>query len=292
MASPSETVLITGHSGFTGQVLAPLIAAGGRRAVPLADAAGRTIDLRDGEAVAAAIERIRPDVVVHLAGITTNLHPDVPEIYAVNVVGTANLLAALAKTAPRLVIVASSATVYAPPSGDAPLGEDWPVRPAHHYGASKAAVELLAGRYGAIVPILITRPFNYTGPGQTGDFVVAKLVRHFKERAAEIRLGNLDLHRDFSDVSVVAEIYARLVAQGKPGETLNIATGRALHLADIPALLTELTGHRPAIVRDPRFVRAGEPARIVGDVTRLEAAIGPLPEKPFAETLRAMLAAP
>jgi nucleoside-diphosphate-sugar epimerase len=115
-------------------------------------------------------------------------------------------------------------------------------------------------------------------------------VRHYRERAAEIRLGNLDLHRDFSDVSVVAEVYARLVAHGRPGAVLNIATGRALHLKSIPPLLNEITGHAPALVTDPRFVRAGEPAVICGDISRLTAAIGPLPQKEFAQTLREMLA--
>jgi nucleoside-diphosphate-sugar epimerase len=205
MAPHSEIVLLTGADGFTGRHLATRLRAEGMRVFGAtrhpSDAEDVKMDLSDGASVAAAVAEVSPDVVVHLAGIATALHANVAEIYAVNTVGTANLLSALAASPklPRRVIIASSATVYAPPSDDTPITEDHPRRPAHHYGASKLAVEEIARLYSQKLPVIVTRPFNYTGVGQTGDFIVRKIIRHFQEGAAEIRLGELQLERDFSD---------------------------------------------------------------------------------------------
>ena len=195
MAPHSEIVLLTGADGFTGRHLATRLRAEGMRVFGAtrhpSDAEEVQMDLSDGASVAAAVAKVSPDVVVHLAGITTALHANAAEIYAVNTVGTANLLSALAASPklPRRVIIASSATVYAPPSDDTPITEDHPRRPAHHYGASKLAVEEIARLYSQKLPVIVTRPFNYTGVVQTGDFIVRKIIRHFQEGAAEIRLG-------------------------------------------------------------------------------------------------------
>lgn len=296
MASPSEIVLLTGAAGFTGRRLAARLVADGKQVIGITrEPAGPgqvQADLADASSIAAAVTAVAPDVVVHLAGITTALHGDVPEIYAVNVVGTANLLAALAAAPkpPRLVIVASSATVYAPPMSDAPIGEDHPRVPAHHYGASKLAVEEVARIYGRSLPVIVARPFNYTGPGQTGEFVVAKMVRHFKEGAPEIRLGTLELDRDFSDLDDIVEIYARLIATAAPGAVVNLCSGGTVHLADIVPMLSKITGRRMSVLRDPRFVRGGEPMVIRGSTARLDAMIGAFPRTPFRVTLEKMMA--
>jgi nucleoside-diphosphate-sugar epimerase len=295
MASHSEVVLLTGADGFTGRYLAARLRAEGMRvtgltrSVPGADEVQG--ELSDGASVAAAVAKVAPDIVIHLAGITTAVHPNVPEIYAVNTLGTANLLAALAAgpKLPRRVIIASSATVYAPPSGDAPITEDHPRRPAHHYGASKLAVEEIARLYANKLPIIVTRPFNYTGLGQTGDFVVRKMVRHFQEGAQEIRLGELQLERDFSDVDDIVEAYVRLTKVSTDYTVVNLCSGSAVHLADIVPMLVEITGQPMTVIRDERFVRGGEPRVIRGSTERLHGLIGAFPRRPFRTTLEKMV---
>jgi nucleoside-diphosphate-sugar epimerase len=295
MATPSEVVLLTGAAGFTGRHLAARLRAEGMRvfgltrSIPAADEV--QAELSDGGAVAAAVAKVAPDIVIHLAGITTWLHSDVPEIYAVNTLGTANLLAALAASPklPRLVIIASSATVYAPPSSDTPITEDHRREPAHHYGASKLAVEEIARLYSQKLPIIVTRPFNYTGVGQTGDFVVRKMVRHFQEGAREIRLGELQLERDFSDVEDVVEAYVRLIRVATEYAVVNLCSGNVVHLADIVPMLIELTGQPMTVVRDERFVRAGEPRVIRGSTERLHAMIGSFARRSFWATLEKMV---
>jgi nucleoside-diphosphate-sugar epimerase len=297
MAPHSEIVLLTGADGFTGRHLAIRLRAEGMRVFGAtrhpSDAEEVQMDLSDGASVAAAVAKVLPDVVVHLAGITTALHASVAEIYAVNTVGTANLLSALAASPklPRRVIIASSATVYAPPSDDTPMTEDHPRRPAHHYGASKLAVEEIARLYSQKLPVIVTRPFNYTGAGQTGDFIVQKIMRHFREGATEIRLGELQLERDFSDVEDVVEAYVRLTRVSTDYAVVNLCSGNVVHLADIVPTLVEITGRPMTVIRDERFVRGGEPRVIRGSTERLHTLIGTFPRRTFRLTLERMVRA-
>ena len=297
MAPHSEIVLLTGADGFTGRHLAIRLRAEGMRVFGAtrypSDSEEVQMDLSDGASVAAAVAKVSPDVVVHLAGITTALHANVAEIYAVNAVGTANLLSALAASPklPRRVIIASSATVYAPPSDDNPITENHPRRPAHHYGVSKLAVEEIARLYSQKLPLIVTRPFNYTGVGQTEDFIVRKIIRHFQEGATEIRLGELQLERDFSDVDDVVEAYVRLTRVSTDYAVVNLCSGNVVHLADIVPMLVEITGQPMTVIRDERFVRGGEPRVIRGSTEFLHALIGTFPRRTFWQTLEKMVGA-
>ncbi len=247
----------------------------------------RNVDLRDFHSLTQAFSQIRPSAVVHLAGIAATDHSDIGEIYSANVVGTANLFGALAAVNidPQIVIVASSAQVYAAPKGDAPLTEDSALAPQSHYAVSKRTAEDIARIYSSRFPVIVTRPFNYTGPGQSSSFLVPKIVQHYAEGKSEIRLGNLDLFRDFSDVGRVVEAYCRLVSEPIDPDTVNICSGHSVHLADIPKILEEISGRTIEVITDPSFVRGNEPHVIAGSPSRLETLVGPLPNPEFRETL-------
>ena len=160
--------------------------------------------------------------------------------------------------------------------------------PKTHYAISKRATEDIAALYSGRFPIIITRPFNYTGPGQTTNFLVPRIVLHYVEHRSEIRLGNLDLFRDYSDISRVVEAYSRLLSGSVGPTTTNICSGRALHLVDILKFMNELSGRTIRVVTDPSLVRSGEPQCIVGSPARLESLVGPLPNPEFRETLTRM----
>jgi len=284
-------VLITGAAGFTGRLLAERLRQNGRQVIAFSYGANDervlNVDLRDFHSLRQAVSQFRPDAVVHLAGITTIGHSDIGEIYSANVVGTANLFAALAaaKIEPQTVIVASSAQVYAAQNGNAPLTEDSPLAPRSHYAVSKRSAEDIARIYSSRFPIIVTRPFNYTGPGQSPSFLVPKIVQHYAEGKSEIRLGNLELFRDFSDVGRVVEAYCRLVSDAIEPVTVNICSGRSVHLADIPKILEEISGRSIEVITDPSLVRGDEPHVIAGSPLRLERLVGPLPNPEFRETL-------
>jgi len=294
LGSRSERVLITGGAGFTGRPLAERLRQDGHDVFPIGHRAGdpcaASVDLCDFDATTRELTQIRPSAIVHLAGIASPTHSKVGEMYANNVVGTANLFAALAtaKIEPTVVIVASSAQVYAVPDPDLPITEDCPLGPKTHYAVSKHATEEIAAIYSRQFPIIIARPFNYTGPGQATSFLVPKIVQHYAERRSEIHLGNLDLYRDLSDVGRVVEAYSRLLSRPIGPTTVNICSGRAVYLADILKIMDDISGHSITSVIDRSLFRPDEPRSIVGSPARLEALIGPLPNPAIRETLTRM----
>lgn len=293
MGLRSERILITGGTGFTGRLLARRLRGDGHDVLapgPHATAETPAFDLCTFEPIAGELTRFRPDVIVHLAGIAATQQSRPGQLYSVNVVGTANLFAALtsANLTPRLMLVASSAQVYAPAGSSMLLTEASPLGPRSHYGISKHAAEEIASIYAHDIPIVICRAFNYTGPGQTAEFLVPKIVQHYVQRRPEIRLGNLDLNRDLSDVDRVVEAYARLVSTATASSVVNICSGRAVHLADIVTIMDELSGYAMKVVVDPALVRKDEPRTLIGSPERLEALVGPLPHREFRETLMRM----
>lgn len=269
-ASAGERVLVTGLNGFTGRYVSLALSRRGYDCVGLARADGSSLDLADAIEVDEAVQRLRPNHVIHLAAVAFVAHADVSDFYTTNIVGTRNLLAALARTEapPRTVVLASSANVYGN-SHEVPLTESSPVAPTNDYAVSKLAMEYMARTWSDRLPITIVRPFNYTGVGQSETFLVPKLVSHFVRRKPEVALGNLDVARDFSDVRVVADVYARLLSAEAAGKTFNICSSTPVSLAQLIDELEALTNYRLAIRVDPTLVRSNEIKILYGAADRL-----------------------
>lgn len=298
MATRSNRVLLTGSRGFTGRHLRAVLESGGERVLGLINegepSEGEYVaDLTDADALARAVEQARPDFVVHLGGIAFVAHDEPAGMYATNAIGSLNLLEALARLdkPPQRVVLASTANVYGS-AGDEPLDESTPAFPRSHYAASKLAMEAIASVYADRLPCTITRPFNYTGPGQAPHFLVPKIVEHFARRAPRIELGNLDVERDFLDVRTVASIYATLLRCGQPSEAVvNLCSGRTHSLREIVSLLQDITGHEIEVVTNPAFVRDNDIRRLVGCNARLRSLLGTAPAMDMEATLRDMLEA-
>jgi GDP-6-deoxy-D-talose 4-dehydrogenase len=292
LVSRSERVLLTGIAGFTGRHLATRLRQDGHEVIGVGKhgTGEEQLDLCDRDALTALIANVRPSAVIHLAGISEPTHGDIAEIYSGNVIATANIFAALltCNLAPNLIIIASSATVYAPAHGDSPVKEDHALAPKSHYAISKRAIEDIAALYSDRFPILVTRPFNYTGSGQSTNFLVPKIVQHFAEKRRQIRLGNLDVYRDISDVSRVVEAYARLLSGSVARTTVNLCSGRMVHFAQIIPIMRQISGLDIEVVTDPALVRTNEVRAICGSPEHLERLVGTLPNPEFCETLRVM----
>jgi nucleoside-diphosphate-sugar epimerase len=287
--------LITGISGFTGQYLAAELQGAGYRVSGTAHHSEEVgsdvhlVDLLDREHLRQVVAEVRPDFVAHLAAISFVAHGDAEAIYRVNIVGTRNLLEALAALdrPPSCVLLASSANVY----GNAPvevIDEAVPPAPANDYAVSKLAMEYLARLWADRLPIVITRPFNYTGVGQPPHFLLPKIVSHFQAGAPVIELGNTNVARDFSDVRDVAAIYRRLLEAAPAGEVFNVCSGTAYMLRDVLRMMADITGYEIEVRVNPAFVRTNEVKRLLGSSAKLERAIGPLARVPLEETLRWM----
>jgi GDP-6-deoxy-D-talose 4-dehydrogenase len=296
-----ERVLITGADGFTGHYLAAELSAHGYEvhglvrypvAGPLAGfSALHVADLSDTKAMAAVMREVLPQKVAHLAGISFVGHEDVQAIYQTNIVGTRNLLQALAQEARDLdaVLLPSSANVYGNATGGL-LRESTPMAPANDYAVSKIAMEYVAHLYAPRLPIVLVRPFNYTGIGQDESFLLPKIVSHLRRRAGMIELGNLDVARDFSDVRMVVEWYRRLLeCPDAKGKTLNVCSGRAYTLKDVLAMAREVSGQSLEVRINSAFVRESEVKTLYGSRDLLVATIGPVSDIPLKDTLAWML---
>ena len=152
------------------------------------------------------------------------------------------------------------------------------------------AMEFMARTWCDRFPIVIVRPFNYTGPGQDENFLVPKIVSHFRRRTQTIELGNLDIFRDFSDVRDVARAYADLMVSDATSDVFNVCSGNAYSLQQIIDWAAEITGHTIAVRVNPAFVRKNEIARLQGDNSKLVNKIGYRIQHDLSDTLKAMLA--
>lgn len=301
MAHPSELsqagrrVLVTGIDGFTGRYIAAELRATGFSVSGTSHVAEDRergiykVNLLDKPALSALVEDLRPEAVIHLAAISFVAHDDAEMIYRTNIVGTRNLLSALGRLSrsPRHVVLASSANVYGD-GGSEPIAENRPPNPANDYAVSKLAMEHMARLWTERLPVTIVRPFNYTGVGQASQFLIPKIVDHYRRGDKEIELGNIDVVRDFSDVRDVARIYVQLLVQAPPGGIYNLCSGTGYSLQEVIDILTSISRYQIEVRVNPAFVRKNEIKRLVGDAGALREVLGDVEPRPFSDTLNWM----
>jgi len=289
--------LVTGASGFTGQYMVGALEKQGFQVVGLGNhsapgAENLICDLTDASAVKSCIERIKPNWVIHLAALSFVGHEDQRAFYDVNVFGTLNLLQALAEleTPPERILVASSANVYGTPD-IGKIDETMCPAPVNHYACSKLAMEHMVANWFERLSIVITRPFNYTGPHQDLRFLVPKIVDHFTRNSPVIELGNIDVSRDFSDVRDVVSAYMALLNSEVASTRVNISSGTDTALSTVIEKVSALAGYEIEIQVNPDFVRKDEIKRLCGNNQRLKQLTGWEPEYGLDTTLSDMLKA-
>jgi GDP-4-dehydro-6-deoxy-D-mannose reductase len=286
---------ITGGGGFVGKWLADHLRAQGDDVV----AVDLEVDVTDPQAIGPALAAAHPDAVYHLAALThVGDSWDAPgPVLAVNVLGTAEVLAAARRVAsPPTVLVVSSAEVYGVVGEDQlPLAETAPVCPSSPYAASKAAAEAVALQawrgYGQ--PVIVVRPFNHIGPGQSPAFAVAalasRIVQAERDGSPALAVGTLTTRRDFTDVRDVVRAYRLLAERGEPGSTYNICSGIDVSMADIAERLLAAAGTSLELVTDPTLVRPVDTPALRGDPARVRMATSWRPEISLEATLHDVL---
>ena len=283
-------VLVTGASGFVGRHLL-------RELGDAAVAAG--VDVTDADAVAARVREARPAAVVHLAALSSVAESwQAPSsVWTVNVVGTVNVLDAVAAEHPSArVVFASTGEVYGV-ADDVPTREDAPLRPVSPYAASKAAAEVPCSRAARAegLDVVIARPFAHTGPGQDARFAVpswaAQIARAEAAGAGTIKVGDLSARRDLLDVRDVCRGYRALLDPAVPAGTYNLATGEPLTMEHVLDSLLALAEVRIAVEVDPARVRPATVDVVSGDPARIREATGWDARLPLETTLADTLAA-
>jgi len=287
-----KSVLIIGANSFTGRHLTTYLKDSGYNIYGSSLNGNNNLfkcDITKKEDLIELFNSVKPDFLINLSAISFVAHGKVDDFYRVNTIGTLNILDALieSKIDPLKTILVSSATVYGN-QGIEMLDESLCPKPANHYGASKYAMETLSRNYFNKLNIIITRPFNYTGIGQDEHFLIPKIVKHFKEKRESIELGNLNVSREFNDISFVCEAYKRLLESNYKSEIVNIASNRAIKLLDVISLMEKIANYEIKIEVNPAFIRKDDIKKLTGSNKKLFNIVGEIKQKEFENTLKQM----
>ena len=287
--------LITGGKGFVGQWLAAHLKDRGDE-VAVIDI---ETDVADGAAVRRVMADVLPEAIYHLAAMTHvgESWENPGQVLRVNVLGTAEILAAARSIggSPRVLVVSSAEVYGIVTPAQLPIGEDTPTEPASPYAASKLAAEAVAFQAwrGFGQPVVVVRPFNHIGPGQSPNFFVPALAKRIvdatRSGARSLPVGTLTTRRDFTDVRDVVAAYRLLIERGVPGEVYNVCSGRDVAMSEVAAKLLELAGADLTLQTDPALVRPVDVPVLRGSAERLRAATGWVPQIPLATTLADVL---
>jgi GDP-4-dehydro-6-deoxy-D-mannose reductase len=237
------------------------------------------------------------DAVVHLAALSA-VGPSFqdPQLYInSNSAPMTHLGEALLKASKRVrVIAVSTGAVYRGAGAD-PLDESAPTVPSSPYIVSKLVTEAQSAYYRHRgLDILVMRPFNHLGPGQSTGFLLPDLVSevtHWMKTGKAVRVGNLDTRRDYTDVRDVARAYRlALEAPGTTQQVLNVCSGKGVSGREILQLIAETLGvERPDVVVDESKIRPGDPQEVRGDNTAIAQALGWQPSVPLSQSVRDMI---
>jgi len=290
--------LITGSGGFAGGHLAEYLlqhtdweVAGldlvaGRPAAWRDKMTQRVGDiLTDLAQLQAFFAEIRPDYVFHLAAqaFVPSSWADPWSTLANNIRGQLNvLLAAISLgTMPRVLVIGSAEEYGAVTSADLPIDEETPLRPTSPYAVSKVTQDALGYQYYAShrLPVIRVRPFNHIGPAQSPAFVTSDFAKQVAEAEAGqrepiLRVGNVEVRRDFSDVRDIVRGYHLALTRGEPGEVYNLGAERSYSIRQVLDILLSLSRVKMTVEQDPKRLRPAEIPDLVADCARIRAKTG------------------
>ncbi len=293
-------VLVTGADGFIGSHLTERLARDGAFVTAMSlynsfDSHGWLDDLPAGLSDNLSLVRgdVRDpsfvrnvvsgqDIVFHLAALIA-----IPYSYVAarsyvetNVLGTLNVLEASRDAAPKRIVVTSTSEVYGT-AQTMPIAESHPLHGQSPYSATKIGADMLAEAYARSfgLPVVILRPFNTFGPRQSERAVIPTIIRQALDPACRVlKLGDTTTLRDFTFVEDTVAAF-QAVAEAPSidyGRPYNAGSGTAVSVADVIALISDLTGnHKPAEHEDQRFRPANSEVRaLIADSRQLTADTG------------------
>lgn len=295
-------VLITGAGGFCAAHLVPrlrtdfsgpIVGIGRNRAPALGAHLDdyQQVDMSAWDTVAAVVGALKPRLIFHLAG---SLSEDADGLIRSNFLGTISLLEAVRVHAPdaRLLIAGSAAEYGAVGAQRLPVTEDHPCRPTTLYGATKYSATLAAlaywRRFGIMV--VVARPFNIVGPGMPTRLLLGAILMRITESVEGeerlVKVGNVDVERDFITVWDVVDGYVRMVQGDHWGQVFNLCSGRPCRVGDLVGLLAELSPHPLRFVVDPELQRPLEARTFYGSSEKARAAFGFRPRHDLKDAVK------
>jgi GDP-4-dehydro-6-deoxy-D-mannose reductase len=266
-------ILVTGACGFVGRHLINELTSNGHEVIGLdigstpawlTPSTYISADITNGEATDKAVNDAHADACIHLAAwaFVPSGIGDPAKIFDINLAGTTHVLEAFRKTASKArILFISTSHVYGMRTRSAPIHEDELLGPDTFYAISKAAADQICLLYAKQykMNVLVARPHNHIGPGQSPKFAIASFARQVAAirngATPAMKVGNLDNRRDFTDVRDIVRAYRLLIEKGNVGKAYNIASCHEVRVGDVLTRLCELAGVKPDISRDPAFYR-------------------------------------
>lgn len=279
-------IIVTGGAGFIGcAVIRKLqdegheifvidnLSFGKREFITIDDAHFNNIDILDRKAVMQVFEKVRPEIVIHLAAVHfipyCNQHPY--ESSNINITGTINILDAVEKFGVKRVFFASTAAVY--PISDVAVSETHETGPMDIYGLSKLTGEHLCNEFHlrTQTPVIICRFFNAFGPNETNPHLIPEIQQQVNSGMRTIKLGNLTPKRDFIHTSDMANaVHVLLQKAGEGIHIYNLGRGIEYSVTEIVESFSRQIGEEIKIEVDPARVRKVERMHLLADVSKLK----------------------
>ncbi len=306
-------VLITGIGGFVGRHLVSYLIKeedsriiGIERNLENSDFKGDAFkkiefmeaDLTDRDRVFDVIKKVKPDQVYHLAAQSSVSYSwEKPvETFKVNVFGGINILEGIRSVCPesRVIMVCTAEEYGEPEAADRAIDEDYRINPRNPYAISKSALDFFSSVYYKAygIPIFITRSFNHIGPAQSERFVASDFARQIAliekgEKPPVIRVGNIEVCRDFLDVRDAVKAYYYIMNRGTSGEVYNVCSGEKTKISDLLEILISMSKVKDIKVEiDRTRFRAIDVSIIYGDNSKLIAHTGWVPDYSIKESLK------
>lgn len=286
--------LITGHTGFVGRH-------GMNRpdTIGLSDEQGR-IDLLDSSRLQNFLEKHTFTSIIHLAAQShvPTAFDNPTETYETNLSGTVSLLECLTLSGfkGRFLFVSSGDVYGSVPESDLPVLESRSPSPRNPYSASKIAAEAYCLQYAlqSEFDIIIARPFNHIGEGQSDRFVVPSILQQITQKAeagksVQINVGNIDVTRDFSDVTDVLEAYEAILAHGHNREIYNVCSNEEIAVREILEYAAAKCEVPVSFKQEENRIRPNEQRRMVGSNKKIRMHTGWTPKTTIKESIDNML---
>ena len=259
-------------------------------------------ELNDEKKIRSIIEKYKPDYIFQLAGpayIPDSLNKPkrtIEEIFN----STLYLMESVKNFSPHSkVLYIGSASEYGKcGENEFKIKEDSFVNPENPYSFSKYIAEQLCLQYYKSygIDVIMVRPFNHIGHGQSERFVCSSFAKQIVQiekgiQHPVIKVGNLDVIRDFLDVRDVVKAYWMIMESGIFGQIYNVCSGKGISIRTLLEMLIEKSTYEGTIeiVVQESLLRKEDSQSIIGDNKKLIDSIGWEPLYSIEETLESTL---